>query len=189
MPNWCNTSYSLVGSEENVEKAFNALETLNKTPRKSENKWSFENCSNWLGYVVTDILGKSWEDISCRGTFNNLNFSFDDNFSLLTFETETAWGPCSELVEELANKYSLSVNYYSEEFGMCFFEKHNPDGIFHNCFCYSDETNTNYYKTLEQFISEYGEQYDLHQGMQIEEVQTIVREKNEYANLYEIEEV
>jgi hypothetical protein len=192
MPNWCYTEYALVGSEENVKNAFESLEKLENTPRKSEKEYSFESHSDWLGYVVTDILGESWEDVACRGTFNELEYSHDINESgdyALTFNTETAWGPCEELMEKLAEKFNLSLNYRSEEFGMCFFEKRNPDNIFPTQFCYCDETNTECFDSLEDFIMTYGEHYDIPMGTPIEEVQAIIREKDEEANLYEFEEV
>ena len=185
MPNWCYTDYALVGSEENVEAAYNALSKLQDTPRKTDKAYSYEGRSNWLGYVVTDILNKSWEDMACRGDFNDLEYMDD----YLSFHTETAWGPCNELIEEFAKKFNLSVNYQSEEFGMCFFEKRNPDNKFPAMFCYSDEYNTLYFNSLEDFILCYGEQYDIPKGAAIEEVQMKIREKDECANLYEIEEV
>ena len=185
MPNWCYTDYALVGSEENVEAAYNALSKLQDTPRETDKPYSFEGNSNWLGYVVTDILKKSWEDISCRGQFNDLEYMDD----YVSFSTETAWGPCNELIEQFAEMFNLSVNYRSEEFGMCFFEKRNPDNMFSTMFCYNDDYTTDYFDSLEGFIAEYGEHFGIPKGAAIEEVQALIREKDENANLYEFEEV
>ena len=185
MPNWCYTDYALVGSEENVEAAYNALSKLQDTPRETDKPYSFESHSNWLGYVVTDILNKSWEDIFCRGDFNDLEYMDD----YVSFSTETAWGPCNELIEQFAEMFNLSVNYRSEEFGMCFFEKRNPDNVFPTQFCYCDDTNTDYFDSLEDFIAEYGEHFGIPKGAAIEEAQALIREMDENANLYEFEEV
>lgn len=187
MPNWCYTDYALVGSEENVEAAYDALENLENTSRKCDEPFSYKGNSNWLGYVVTDILGESYDDIPCRGEFGDLEL--DGGCDYLSFRTETAWGPCNEVIEKFAEKFNLSVNYRSEEFGMCFFEKRNPDNMFPTKFCYNDENETDYFDSLEGFILTYGERYDIPKGAAIEEVQAIIQEKNDCANLYEFEEV
>ena len=36
MPNWCSTSYTLVGTRKNVGAAFRALRKLEQTPRSKE---------------------------------------------------------------------------------------------------------------------------------------------------------
>ena len=176
MPNWCFSDYALVGSEEDVKKAHDSMSTLEETPRSCpEEPWSFLNNSNWLGFVVEDIIKKSYKEYSCRGTFNDLDFYKDgDDKWVLAFTTETAWGPCYDLIEALADLFNLRVNYTAEELGMCFFEKHDKDDIFPKNFYYSDETNVEYFDTLEQFIEEYGEFYGLTKDSTFEESQEAV---------------
>ena len=177
MPNWCFSDYALVGSKEDVNNAYEAISTLEEIPRSYPNEpWSFRNNSNWLGYVVEDVLKKPYEEIPCRGTFNDVDvMSFDDKH-VLSFTTETAWGPCYELIDTLAEKFNLRVNYTAEELGMCIFVKRDSDGMFPKNFYYSDETNVDYFDSLEDFIKEYGDSYGLTKDSTFEEVQKAVND-------------
>lgn len=175
MPNWCYTDYTLVGSEEDVKNLHDSLNNLQETPRSyPEDKWSFRNNSNWLGFIVEDILKEDFTKISCRGTFDCLNkYSFNGKHAI-SFTTETAWGPCYDLLDFIAEKYNLSVNYVSEEIGMCFFEKHDPDEIYARSYYFNDGESTEYYDTLEQFIVDHAATYNLIKNSSYEEVQEAV---------------
>ena len=54
---------------------------------------------------------------------------------------------------------------------------------------FARKCDTEYFDSLEDFILTYGERYDIPKGAAIEEVQAIIQEKDECANLYEFEEV
>ena len=178
MPNWCFSDYALVGSEEDVNNAYEAISTLEEIPRSyPDEPWSFRNNSNWLGYVVEDVLKRPYEEISCRGTFNDVDkYKHEEGKWVLSFTTETAWGPCYDCIEELADKFNLRVNYTAEELGMCIFVKRDKDDMFPKNFYYSDETNVDYFDTLEDFIKEYGDSYGLTKDSTFEEVQKAVND-------------
>ena len=88
MPNWCSTAYVIDGDAKEVKQLYELMKGLEerKTP-SVENGFG----TTWLGCLV-DALGKDWNDVRCRGSWNGLEMDGD----VLKFSTETAWAPCSE---------------------------------------------------------------------------------------------
>lgn len=130
MPNWCLTTYAFVGEEKNVSKVYRKLGALFSVDRKAD-KGSMAGEKNWLGWVVKDVLHRSNKKVPCRGMWyflTDVNKFKDTDKCVFQLETETAWGPCEELINSLAAKFDLSINYISEEPGCGFYEICNPDG-------------------------------------------------------------
>lgn len=170
MPNWCFTSYSLVGSDEDAKAAYDALRKLEQTARPGNfEAGSFLPNPHWLGYVVKDILGKSREDIPCRGIFESLELTKWGDKSIVEFNTETAWCPCDDLVELLADKFNLSQNYFAQEPGNLLYCKLNPDQVYPMTLHYYSDDDEDNLETLEHFLSEYGEKYGLKSDASLEE--------------------
>lgn len=175
MPNWCFTDYTLVGSAEDAKAAYDALHNLEQTDRPGPfAPWSFQSKRNWLGYVVEDILKRHWSEIPCRGTFANLELSQWDGRSAVILSTETAWSPCEDLMAQFAAKFRLSLNFYSEEPGNNYYCKENPDGIFTQVLCYSNDEGIEYYDSLAAFIKTRGEQYKLKPDASLSEALDVV---------------
>lgn len=162
MPNWCFTDYMLIGSAEDTKAAYDALHNVenNKRPGPFET-WSFESNPNWLGYVVEDVIGLPWNAIGCRGTFDNLQLTTWKDKSAVALSTETAWSPCEELMDELARKFRLSLNYHATEPGNMYFAKGGADEVYTETLYYSDDEGEEYFDTLEDFFSQYGDKYGL----------------------------
>lgn len=170
MPNWCFTVYSLVGSDEDAKAAYDALRKLELTERTGNfETGSFLSNPRWLGYVVEDILGKSWEDVQCRGTFESLELTKWGDKSIVEFNTETAWGPCDDLVELLADKYNLSLNYFAQEPGNVLYCRASPDKIYHLTLHYSSDEDEENFESLADFLCEYGDKYGLTSDATLEE--------------------
>lgn len=181
MPNWCSTSYKLLGRAGDVEKAYKALHALEETKRSQDvEPWSFLKDSRWLGYVVQDVLGKSPDDVKCRGTFSNLSLTEHDGRPGIGLFTETAWGPCTDMWRLFANKFHLSLNYIADEPGCCLYEKESPDGVYPTSYVLdSDWEGREYFDTLEEFIKAYGEQLGIPQGSTSEQVEAIVDSRSD----------
>ena len=185
MPNWCSTSYTLVGTRKNVGAAFRALRKQEQTPRSKEaGPDSFLPDSRWLGYVATDILGIPYNDIDCRGDFSQLEMERLNGHHCICFFTETAWAPCTDLIQRFCRKFHLSANYVAEEPGCLVYEKLNPDGIYTDNYVYDDdEDGRDYFATLDDFITGYGEKLGIKPGATYEEVSAHL-EKDTECRLY-----
>ena len=188
MPNWCSTSYTLVGPKRSVNAAYRAFKRVEDTPHKDQTDiCSYLSHSNWLGYVVTMILRTSWDRIDCRGTFAELSVApVKDNLHGLRIYTETAWGPCTALMERVAAKYRLSLNFSAEEPGCIYYEKRNPDGVYATNYVFYDdngELETGYFDTMDDFIKEHGEKLDIKPGATFEEAAAILK-NDEHHFLY-----
>lgn len=82
----------------------------------------------WLGNLVT-LLGRSWEEVYCRGEWSELTVDIDNDE--LRFYTMTAWSELQQLRHFLQEKYpSLTFYFRSEEPGMCIFQTNDKEGIY-----------------------------------------------------------
>jgi len=128
MPNWCSTKYVVFTDNDDktvLQRFYNNLTAVLNTP--SDTKNSFD--SGCLSYVAIKH-GLNGEDIPCRGTIEYLG-EYESGESFLSFETETAWGPCDELWDTIIGQYEgVSHVYISEEPGMGYFVNTDTDGRF-----------------------------------------------------------
>lgn len=163
MPNWCITDCTLIGSAENTQAAYDALQKLEDTQRpKSEEPGSFLPDSHWLGYIVEEVLNKSYYCMDCRGTFYGHSLSTWQGKPSIVFSTETAWAPCEELLKEFAMKFGLSLNFYSQEPGSVYYVRFGTDGVYPETLYYnSEEDGEEFYVTLEDFLRDQGAKYGL----------------------------
>lgn len=181
MPNWCFTAYTLVGSADDAKAAYDALHTVEETKRPGPfEAWSFESHSNWLGYVAEDVLGTPWNAVGCRGSFENLQLTTWKDKSAVVLSTETAWGPCEELMNELARKFRLSLNFHATEPGNQYFAKGGPDEVYtQTLYYYSDDEGEEYFDTLEDFLSAKGERYNLSADARMDEALAAVNDSED----------
>lgn len=116
MPNWCWTSYVAVGDKKDIRDLYKKMKSLEDS-EKSLIENGFGN--TWLGNLVT-ILGGDYHKISCRGEFGNL--SINHNYTVVRFDTMTAWGEFDDLRRFIQFKYpSIFIYYRSEEPGMGYY--------------------------------------------------------------------
>ncbi len=124
MPNWCYTSYTFVGDEEELKELHGLMERL-----ESMEKPLVENGfgTNWLGCLV-DSLGKDWNSVWYRGSWDNLTLAN----STLKFTTETAWSQADEVMDLICEKYpSLDYYFYTEEPGMGIYQTNDDEGLYY----------------------------------------------------------
>ena len=116
MPNWCWTSYVAVGDKKDIRDLYKKMKSLEDS-EKSLIENGFGN--TWLGNLVT-ILGGDYHKISCRGEFGNL--SINHNYTVVRFDTMTAWGEFDDLRRFIQFKSpSIFIYYRSEEPGMGYY--------------------------------------------------------------------
>lgn len=121
MPNWCCTAYAIEGDAKELQSLYDLMNKLQESKDPSvPNGFG----TTWLGCLV-DALGEKWEDVSCRGSWNDLEF----DGRVLTFNTETAWAPCNETLDVVCRKYpTLNYLYRSEEPGMALYYTNDDEG-------------------------------------------------------------
>ena len=97
MPNWCYTSYVIDGKRKEVQSLFSKMNNLeNRKKPLVGNTFG----KRWLGCLVTK-LGGDWQKVYCRGSWSDLDW----NGSILRFNTETAWGPMTEVFKFIKSIY------------------------------------------------------------------------------------
>lgn len=121
MPNWAYTQYKIKGNSAEVVALYRTIEDLGQ---RKESLLPNGFGKFWLGNLV-HALGSDWEKIYCRGQI--LDYSLENG--LLTINTETAWGECSETRHLIQTKYpSLQIFFQTEEPGMCIFQTNDASG-------------------------------------------------------------
>ena len=118
MPNWCFTTYKIVGDIKEIHDLNNKLMKLDnmKEPLVPN---GFGNL--WLGCLVK-ILGGDVEKVYCRGDITE--FSYNEEDDVLTIDTQTAWAEMEEVRHFIENVYpGLKIYYYEEESGMEIYQR------------------------------------------------------------------
>lgn len=145
MPNWCFTTYEILGDQENLDKIEKMLDEL-KSLDKPRVENGFGNL--WLGCIV-DYLGGDWQSISCRGDVTDYRRDKDS----VTMYVETAWAESPEFRHFLADKFNVSVYHISEEPGMGLYWTNDIDGsIFHTKYFLDlehDDVDPEYFADIE----------------------------------------
>ncbi len=120
MPNWCETKYVIKGSKEDISN----LNSIFMKLMSNETNKSGDFDKNWLGFVVSELNG-DLKKIDCRGWFESVKLK---NKSTLKLTTWSAWTPCYELFEFIAQKFpTLQYFFKCEECGCGLFETNDKD--------------------------------------------------------------
>ena len=105
MPNWCSTTYKIVGKHEEVTAIHDLLNTLKAKQTKPS---SFVGINLW---EVVESLGGDLETISCRGSI--LSYKLSDE--VLQIDQQTAWNEQADFRHFLEKVYPHIKIYYQEE--------------------------------------------------------------------------
>ena len=105
MPNWCSTTYKIVGKKEEVTAIHELLNTLKANQTEPS---SFVGINLW---EVVESLGGDLETISCRGRILSYKLSED----VLRIDQETAWNECADFRHFMEKVYPHVKIYYQEE--------------------------------------------------------------------------
>ena len=119
MPNWCTTTYKLVGKKEEVDDLYSKIQQLQNMKEPLEPN-GFGNL--WLGCLIK-ILGGDWKKMYCRGHIIDFDYG--------NITTETAWGEMAEVRQFIQQIYpSLEIFYYEEEPSMGIYQTNDHEKRF-----------------------------------------------------------
>lgn len=130
MANTCTTEYVLEGEGAQIRALHSELERIAKDKPDCTNYQDWHVQPNWLGYIAEKALGLESEKIDCRGEFalgEIANCPYDDELLTLEVSAFSAWSPCYELFEKLAEKYGCNLYWIAEELGCGLFESNDFD--------------------------------------------------------------
>ena len=148
MPNWCTTSYALIGERKEVRSLYNKMKRLQerKTPI-IPNGFGVA----WLGCLVKS-LGKDPKGVYCRGRWYNLKLSDE---GVLTFDTEHAWSRPVEVEMLIESAFpSVKIYFREEELGMDIFQTNDESARYFKQQVIIDEESDGmeYYTEEEAFM-------------------------------------
>lgn len=108
MPNWCFTTYRILGPKEDRDKLYNAIKYLDDL---DEPKVESDFGNLWLGCLV-DYYGGNPNDVYCRGEITD----YENEEDCLRITTETAWRELYETRHFLEGVFpGLKFFYLAEE--------------------------------------------------------------------------
>ena len=118
MANYCDTSYVVEGSKEDLDNLYNTMYKLQNMEKPLvENGFG----TTWLGCLITE-LGDNRENYYCKGEWGGLERQGD----IIRFSTESAWQPPFDTIGLLQEKFpSLSFYFIAEEPGCEVFLKND----------------------------------------------------------------
>ena len=163
MANLATTTYKVTGSRKAVNDLWS---TLQKMEVNSKNVWL---------YQLAEHYGIDYEKkgISVRGHIYWADFEADEenDYYLLSFETESAWSACTELFEEINHALhdELSISYRETECGCDIFYVHDEGDYFTEECCVSssgepfEDACEDVYATIADAINEWCEKTGIQQ--------------------------
>lgn len=105
MPNWCSTTYKIVGKKEEVTAINELLNTLKANHTEPS---SFVGINLW---EVVEALGGDLTTVSCRGSI--LSYELSDD--VLRIDQQTAWNECADFRHFLEKVYQHIKIFYQEQ--------------------------------------------------------------------------
>lgn len=149
MPNWCDTTYKIVGNEAELKELKSILDRMSRRDNPLHEN-DFGNM--WLGDFIVE-LGKDWSSHRCRGWIEY----YDYNDGVLTIYQSTAWCEQEDVryaimdnfpsltVYFLEDEPGCGVFYTNDEFHSYFKEKYRV------CICIEDKEfyETDYFENFD----------------------------------------
>ena len=129
MANTCDTQYKITGERKAVADLWNTI-----------NGFDVNQKNVWLGDVAKHY-GIDYEQmgISVRGHIYWAEYEENDDYILLSFDTETAWTACNDFFDALNEKFegAFSISYREIECGCDIFYVHDEGEHFPEECCVS----------------------------------------------------
>lgn len=149
MPNWAYTQYLAVGDKSQLHKLHSIMDVLEgmKAPGLHENGFG----PTWLGNLVIRLDG-DWENIYCRGSWDNLLQHEDGTVS---FSVESAWDEPNEVRELIEKKFpEIKLYYQCEESGMRIYKTNDDTGTYfpERYYLWIEDGESEYYRSLSDVI-------------------------------------
>lgn len=180
MANQATTNYKVTGTRKAVNNLWNTLQKMNV------------NTTNvWLGDLAKHYnIDFEAKHISVRGHIYWAEYEENDDHTILSFDTETAWDACNELFEKINNvlEDELSISYRVCECGCEVYYVHDEGHYFPEEVCVSsdgkpfEEACDEVYDSLEDVINEWCSKMNIEQGERTDD------EMMDFINEYEYED-
>ena len=183
MANNCYTTYKITGTQKAVK---NLWETLRSMDVESKDVWLLK---------LAEHYGIDYQErhISVRGNIIYAEYEFDENenWHLLTLETDTAWAGCHDFfyaVNEVLGD-ELSISYREIEPGCVIFCVHDEGEFFPEECCVSssgepfEDLCDDAFDTVDDAIQEWCSKMEVERGDKSED------EMMDYINEYEYEDL
>jgi hypothetical protein len=164
MANRFSTDYLIIGKRKKVEIMFNDFQKVLQTDRSYEtDHTTYKPDAEWLGYVVSDMLGEdnNKTSIHCRGSIECISEEImpsrdGDDMAQFNLSTDTAWSDARELFYLLSEKYDVEVLFYADEPGMGIHDTNDAEGrYFPTRYVLEDESSdTSYCDTFDELADE-----------------------------------
>lgn len=129
MANLCDTQYKITGEKKAVADLWNTLQEMNVDEKYI-----------WLGDLANHYgIDYKAKGFSVRGEIYWAEYEEDDDYALLSFDTETAWTACNDFFNVLNDKFegALSISYREIECGCGIFCVHDEGEYFPEECCVS----------------------------------------------------
>lgn len=125
MANICGTYYIVTGDETELRYLYLKMLSLEtKDPEYND----FGDLVKNSCYSLAKILGKNNPNFSCRGEWEDLKLTKENDAFLLSFYIESAWSELSEWRRFVNSKYpNLSFFFTAEEYGSDIFETNDTE--------------------------------------------------------------
>lgn len=180
MANTCDTQYKITGERKAVADLWNTI-----------NGFDVNQKNVWLGNVAKHY-GIDYEQmgISVRGHIYWAEYEENDDYALLSFDTETAWTACNDFFDALNEKFegAFSISYREIECGSDIFYVHDEGEHFPEECCVSaygepfEAMNEEPFDTVADAIEVWCEKTGIKRGERSDE------EMLEYISQYEYED-
>ena len=180
MANQATTTYKVTGTKKAVSNLWN---TLQRMEVNSRNIW-LDDLAKHYG------IDYQKKHISVRGHIYWAEYEEDEDTSLLSFETETAWDACNELFFEINRLLDdeLSISYRCCECGCEVYYTHDEGDYFPEECCVSasgepfEDCCDDVYGTIGEAIREWTSKTGIEQGERTDE------QMMDFINEYEYED-
>ena len=180
MANQATTTYKVTGTRKAVSDLWNTLQKMNVNTKNI-----------WLD-ALAKYYGIDYEakHISVRGHIYWAEYEEDDDYVLLSFETESAWDACNNLFEEINHLLwdELEISYRVVECGCEVYYVHDEGNYFPEEACVSsygepfEDACDDVYDTIADAIKEWCSKMNIEQGERTDE------EMMDFINEYDYED-
>lgn len=177
MPNWCDTTYKVVGDPKEVRELHEILERMSsrKDPKHPNGFGSL-----WLSELVIE-LGFDWEKLRCRGQITDYSY---DGEGFLTIYQCTAWCEQEGVRQAIEQKFSSIKVYFKEEEPGCdvYYTNDLSGNWFPEKYLLDGEDVWEYFEDLEGLSEYVNRMYGLTTRADLEDIQ---EQLEEYVECYD----
>ena len=108
MPNWCSTTYYVIGEKENLKDLKDTLDKI-----------AFEHKGTvWMGDLLKSRgIDPEKQGIYCRGWVEDYNY-YEDSSNQLEMYIDYAWDEIPDMRYFIEEEFKVKIYYYAEESGM-----------------------------------------------------------------------